>query len=35
MTPLIDHYLRPRIYGRDRRGEPLVVADAAGRASHD
>ncbi|OGT88145.1 MAG: electron transporter RnfD [Gammaproteobacteria bacterium RIFOXYA12_FULL_61_12] len=22
-TPLIDHYLRPRIYGRDRRGEPL------------
>lgn len=35
MTPLIDHYLRPRIHGRDRRGEPLVVADAAGRASHD
>ncbi|HWP00358.1 MAG TPA: RnfABCDGE type electron transport complex subunit D [Methylococcus sp.] len=22
-TPLIDHYLRPRIYGRDRRGKPL------------
>ncbi len=22
-TPLIDHYLRPRIYGRDRAGEPL------------
>jgi len=23
MTPLIDHYLRPRIYGRDRKGKPL------------
>ena len=23
VTPLIDHYLRPRIYGRDRKGEPL------------
>lgn len=22
-TPLIDHYLRPRIYGRDRKGQPL------------
>ncbi len=22
-TPLIDHYLRPRIYGRDRNGRPL------------
>lgn len=22
-TPLIDHYLKPRIYGRDRKGEPL------------
>jgi len=22
-TPLIDHYLRPRIYGRSRNGEPL------------
>ena len=22
-TPLIDHYFKPRIYGRDRRGEPL------------
>ncbi len=22
-TPLIDHYLRPRIYGRERTGEPL------------
>ena len=26
-TPLIDHYLKPRIYGRDRRGEPLDYAD--------
>lgn len=25
MTPLIDHYLRPRIYGRDRRGKPLEL----------
>lgn len=24
-TPLIDHYVRPRIYGRDRRGQPLPV----------
>lgn len=23
VTPLIDHYFRPRIYGRDRKGEPL------------
>lgn len=23
MTPTIDHYVRPRIYGRDRRGRPL------------
>lgn len=23
MTPLIDHYLRPRIYGRDNSGKPL------------
>lgn len=22
-TPLIDHYIKPRIYGRDRRGQPL------------
>ncbi len=27
-TPLIDHYLRPRIYGRDRKGEPLSYADS-------
>ncbi|MBF0219132.1 MAG: RnfABCDGE type electron transport complex subunit D [Gammaproteobacteria bacterium] len=25
-TPLIDHYLKPRIYGRDRHGEPLRYA---------
>jgi electron transport complex protein RnfD len=24
-TPLIDHYLKPRIYGRTRRGTPLAV----------
>jgi len=24
MTPLIDHYCRPRIYGRDRKGNPLT-----------
>jgi electron transport complex protein RnfD len=23
LTPLIDHYVRPRIYGRDRHGRPL------------
>jgi electron transport complex protein RnfD len=22
-TPVIDHWVRPRIYGRDRKGEPL------------
>jgi electron transport complex protein RnfD len=22
-TPMIDHYLKPRVYGRDRRGKPL------------
>lgn len=27
-TPLIDHYLRPRIYGRDRSGEPLNYAES-------
>jgi electron transport complex protein RnfD len=25
-TPLIDHYLRPRVYGRNRRGAPLTYA---------
>ena len=31
-TPLIDHYLKPRVYGRDRKGEPLNYAtdDSAG-----
>lgn len=24
LTPLIDHYIRPRVYGRNRKGEPLV-----------
>jgi len=24
LTPLIDHYIRPRVYGRDRKGEPLI-----------
>jgi electron transport complex protein RnfD len=28
-TPLIDHYLRPRIYGRTRKGQPLPVAEQA------
>jgi electron transport complex protein RnfD len=27
MTPVIDHYVRPRIYGRDRRGRPLEVPE--------
>lgn len=26
-TPLIDHYLKPRIYGRDRNGQPLNYGD--------
>jgi electron transport complex protein RnfD len=26
-TPLIDHYVRPRIYGRNRKGEPLAIKD--------
>jgi len=28
-TPLIDRYLKPRIYGRDRKGEPLNYAEPA------
>ncbi len=28
VTPLIDHYLRPRVYGRDRHGAPLRSAPA-------
>lgn len=31
MTPLIDHYCRPRIYGRDRKGEPLAIEAAKNR----
>ncbi|MGR9116471.1 MAG: RnfABCDGE type electron transport complex subunit D [Gammaproteobacteria bacterium] len=27
MTPLIDHYIKPRIYGRDRKGLPLEVKE--------
>lgn len=27
-TPLIDHFVRPRIYGRSRRGSPLPVEKA-------
>jgi electron transport complex protein RnfD len=26
-TPLIDHYLKPRVYGRDRKGNPLNYID--------
>ncbi|ADC63585.1 RnfABCDGE type electron transport complex subunit D [Allochromatium vinosum] len=26
-APLIDHYVKPRIYGRDRRGQPLEYAN--------
>ncbi|EXJ13491.1 RnfABCDGE type electron transport complex subunit D [Imhoffiella purpurea] len=28
-TPLIDHYVKPRVYGRDRRGQPIEYADDA------
>jgi len=28
-TPMIDHYLKPRVYGRDRRGKPLEYDDDA------
>jgi electron transport complex protein RnfD len=31
-TPLIDHYLKPRIYGRDRKGQPLNYVDERGEA---
>ena len=30
-TPLIDHYVRPRVYGRDRRGGPLEYGEETGR----
>lgn len=32
-TPLIDHYLKPRIYGRDRKGQPLQYEDKESEAS--
>ena len=28
LTPVIDHYVRPRIYGRDRKGRPLELPEA-------
>lgn len=31
VTPLIDHYLRPRIYGRTRAGAPLPVPVPSGK----
>jgi electron transport complex protein RnfD len=27
LTPLLDHYFRPRIYGRDHRGRPLELPE--------
>ncbi|MCF7983140.1 MAG: RnfABCDGE type electron transport complex subunit D [Thiohalocapsa sp.] len=32
-TPMIDHYLKPRIYGRDRRGRPLDYGEQAVNAA--
>ncbi|MCU7938887.1 MAG: RnfABCDGE type electron transport complex subunit D [gamma proteobacterium symbiont of Bathyaustriella thionipta] len=29
-TPLIDHYLKPRIYGRDRKGHPINYESESG-----
>jgi electron transport complex protein RnfD len=31
-TPLIDHYVRPRIYGRDRKGQPLSIGESKERS---
>ncbi|MCU7844289.1 MAG: RnfABCDGE type electron transport complex subunit D [Candidatus Thiodiazotropha sp. (ex Monitilora ramsayi)] len=31
-TPLIDHYFKPRIYGRDSKGEPLSYAEKGGES---
>jgi electron transport complex protein RnfD len=31
-TPMIDHYIKPRVYGRDRRGKPLDYGDPAAPA---
>jgi electron transport complex protein RnfD len=28
VTPLIDHYIRPRIYGRYRNGKPLDISQS-------
>ncbi|MGB8145039.1 MAG: RnfABCDGE type electron transport complex subunit D, partial [Chromatiaceae bacterium] len=28
-NPIIDHYARPRIYGRDRLGDPIEYAEQA------
>jgi electron transport complex protein RnfD len=28
-APMIDHYIRPRVYGRDRRGTPIEYVDNA------
>jgi electron transport complex protein RnfD len=33
-TPMIDHYIRPRIYGRTRKGEPISYASES-EMSHD
>jgi electron transport complex protein RnfD len=30
LTPLIDHYIKPRIYGRDRKGQPLSYKKTPG-----
>ncbi|MGR9100427.1 MAG: RnfABCDGE type electron transport complex subunit D, partial [Gammaproteobacteria bacterium] len=27
VTPLIDHYVKPRIYGRNRKGTPLEIKE--------
>lgn len=35
MTPLIDHYLKPRIYGRDRKGEPLQYENHSSGRDND
>ena len=32
-TPLIDHWLKPRVYGRDRKGVPLDYGDNAEKTS--
>lgn len=32
-TPLIDHYIRPRIYGRNRRGAPLPLHTASAKTA--